>query len=163
MRRRAIGAAAGRPLTRSELMSRVGAKHSAAERSFRSALHSEGLRFRLHRRVEGIAVDIVLPGPRVAIFIDGCFWHGCPEHATYPKTNQGYWLPKLMENRERDQRQTQRIEDAGWRVFRVWEHDCLPPAGGIVKKILSACCSAPRRTRSVRLTDRKGSQRRPRS
>lgn len=128
-----------RPLTRSELMSRVGGKHSAAERALRSALHAEGLRFRLHRRVEGIVVDIVLPTPRIAIFVDGCFWHSCPQHATFPKTDRQYWLPKLAENRERDRRQTLKIEAAGWRVFRVWEHDCLPVAKSVVEPILEAC------------------------
>src|SRR5262245_18417855 len=123
------------PLTRSELMSRVGGKHSAAERSLRSALHNEGLRFRLHRRVEGIVVDVLFPGPRVAVFVHGCFWHGCPEHATFPKTNRGYWLPKLADNRERDQRQTALLRLAGWRVVRVWEHECLPPRPNSVKRV----------------------------
>lgn len=133
------GVARTRPLTRSELMRRVRGKHSSAERTFRSALYAEGLRFRLHRRVEGIAVDIVFPGPRVVVFIDGCFWHGCPKHATFPKTNQEYWLPKLAENRERDRRQTARIRAAGWRVFRVWEHDCQPAADIAVKRIVQVC------------------------
>lgn len=131
-----------RPLTRSEHMSRVRGKHSAAERAFRSALHAIGLRFRLHRRIEGIAVDIVLPGPRVAVFIDGCFWHGCPRHATFPKTNQDYWVPKLAENRIRDRRQTARLRAAGWRVFRVWEHQCLPPPARVADRIAEACRSS---------------------
>lgn len=130
-----------RPLTRSEHMSRVGGKHSSSERAFRSALHAVGLRFRLHRRIEGIAVDIVLPGARVAVFIDGCFWHGCPEHATFPKTNRDYWLPKLAENRKRDRRQTARLRAAGWRVFRVWEHQCLPPPARVADRIVEACRS----------------------
>lgn len=136
-----VGAARTHPLTRSELMSRVRGKHSSAERAFRSALHAEGLRFRLHRRIEGVAVDIVFPGSRVAVFIDGCFWHGCPKHATFPKTNTEYWLPKLAENTERDRRQTARIRAAGWRVFRVWEHECQPVADQVVKRIVQACCS----------------------
>ncbi len=134
-----VGVARAHPLTRSELMRRVGSKHSAAERTFRSALHAEGLRFRLHRRVEGVAVDVVFPRARVAVFIDGCFWHGCPKHATVPKTNREYWLPKLAENKERDRRQTSRIRVAGWRVFRVWEHECLPAEHRVVKRIVQAC------------------------
>lgn len=128
-----------RPMTRSELMSRVRSKHSSAERALRSALHAEGLRFGLHRRVEGVAVDIVFPGPRVAVFVDGCFWHGCPIHATLPKTNRKYWLPKLAENRERDRRQTLKIRSGGWKVFRVWEHDCLPVSKRVVSQIVKAC------------------------
>jgi DNA mismatch endonuclease (patch repair protein) len=126
-------------LTRSELMSKVRGKHSSAERALRSALHARGLRFRLHRRIETISIDIVFPGAQVAVFVDGCFWHGCPEHATFPKTNQSYWLPKLAENKERDCRQSARLRAAGWTVFRVWEHECLPPARGTVEQIVKAC------------------------
>lgn len=125
-------------------MSRVRGKHSSAERALRSALHTEGLRFRLHRRVESVAVDIVFPGLRVAVFVDGCFWHGCPKHATFPKTNQEYWLRKLAENRKRDRRQTLRIKAAGWRVFRVWEHDCFPVADSVVERIVKSCRSRRR-------------------
>lgn len=127
------------PLTRSEIMSHVKSKDSKAERALRSALHKKGLRFRLHRRIEGITVDIVFPGSRVAVFVDGCFWHGCPKHATYPKTNQDYWLPKLAENKERDERQTKRLQESGWKVIRLWEHDCLPPAPRVVARIMEAC------------------------
>ncbi len=92
-------------------MSRVKNKDSAAELSLRSALHAVGLRFFLHRRIEKVTVDVVFPKTKVAVLIDGCFWHGCPLHATYPKTNTDYWLPKLAANRERDARQTARLED----------------------------------------------------
>ena len=119
-------------------MSRVTGKDSKAECSLRSAIHAAGLRFRVHRRVEGVTVDIVFVSARVAIFVDGCFWHGCPKHATYPKTNQAYWLPKLEENRERDKRQSAKLRRAGWRVFRVWEHNCLPPNRRTVNRIVTA-------------------------
>lgn len=127
------------PMTRSEIMRRVGCKNSAAERALRSALHAAGSRFRLHRRVEGVVADIVFPGARVLVFVDGCFWHGCPRHATFPKTNKDYWLPKLAENKDRDRRQSARLRKLGWKVFRVWEHDCLPPRTAIVAKIAAAC------------------------
>lgn len=112
-----------RSLTRSEIMKRVKSKGSAAELALRSALHAEKLRYRLHRRVESINVDIVFPGPKVAVFVDGCFWHGCPEHATIPKSNQDYWLPKLAENKKRDERQSNHLKASGWKVVRVWEHE----------------------------------------
>lgn len=128
-----------KPMTRSEIMRRVGSKNSAAEIALRSALHAEGLRFRLHRRIEGVVADIAFPSPRILVFVDGCFWHGCPRHATYPKTNKGYWLPKLAENRERDRRQSSHLRKCGWKVIRVWEHDCLPPKTVVVDKILAAC------------------------
>jgi DNA mismatch endonuclease (patch repair protein) len=104
-------------------MKRVKNKDSEAELALRSALHAVGLRFRLHRRVEGVTVDIVFPRPKVAVFVDGCFWHGCPEHATFPKSNQDYWLPKLAENMERDERQSNRLKESGWKVIRAWEHE----------------------------------------
>lgn len=127
-----------RPLTRSEIMSRVKRKNSSAELALRSALHAQGLRFRLQRRIEGIMVDIVFPRQRVIVFIDGCFWHGCPKHATLPKTNTVYWLPKLEENKERDKRQSARLRKSGWKVIRVWEHECLPPKPQTVARILAA-------------------------
>ena len=133
---------ASKPLTRSEIMKRVKQKDSGAELALRSALHAAGLRFRLHRRVERVAVDIIFPGPKVAVFVDGCFWHGCPKHATFPKTNQGYWVPKLAENEDRDRRQTQRLRKAGWKVIRVWEHDCLPPKRSVIDRIAQVCHSA---------------------
>lgn len=131
-----------RGLSRSEIMKRVKQKGTGAELALRSALHAAGLRFRLHRRIEAITVDIVFSGPRVAVFVDGCFWHGCPKHATYPKTNQDYWLPKLAANKERDERQTRHLRKTGWKVIRVWEHDCQPPAQRVVNRIVKACRGA---------------------
>jgi DNA mismatch endonuclease (patch repair protein) len=127
------------PLTRSEIMKRVKQKNSGAEVALRSALHAAGVRFRLHRRIEGTAVDIVFIGAKVAVLVDGCFWHGCPEHATYPKTNTEYWLPKLKENKDRDLRQGARLQGAGWKVFRVWEHECCPVDPRTVARIVRAC------------------------
>lgn len=127
------------PLNRSEIMRRVKSRNSLAERTLRSALHAEGLRFKLHQRIEGVTIDIVFRGPKVGILVDGCFWHGCPEHATLPKSNEEYWLPKLAENKERDRRQSERLRGAGWRVIRVWEHDCRPPSPEVVSRIAEAC------------------------
>ena len=107
------------PLTRSEIMKRVKQKDTAAEIALRSALHGLGLRYRLHRRIEGVVVDVVFPTAKVAVFVDGCFWHGCPLHATFPKSNQSYWLPKLAENKERDQRQSEKLSTTGWTVIRL--------------------------------------------
>lgn len=132
-------ASSRRPLTRSEIMGRVKAKNSSAEMNLRSALHARGLRYRLHRRVEGVSVDILFPGPKVAVFVDGCFWHNCPRHGTTPKTNREYWLPKLEENRRRDERQNDTLRQAGWHVIRVWEHDCKPPSDDLIDAIVEAC------------------------
>jgi DNA mismatch endonuclease, patch repair protein len=92
----------------------------------RRALHSRGCRYRKHFPIDadGLIVrpDIVFSRARVAVFIDGCFWHSCPLHGNTPQTNQHYWLPKLRRNTERDELVNQRLEEAGWRVLRVWEH-----------------------------------------
>jgi DNA mismatch endonuclease (patch repair protein) len=126
---------ATKPLTRSEIMKRVKPKNSGAETSLRSALHKRGLRFRLHHRIEKVSVDIAFISARVAIFVDGCFWHGCPLHATFPKTNKSYWLPKLSENKERDARQSAKLRAAGWSVVRIWEHECRLPSRELIRAI----------------------------
>jgi DNA mismatch endonuclease (patch repair protein) len=102
--------------------------NTGPELAVRSILHARGLRYRvdLPIRVEGtrpIRPDIVFPRTRVAVFIDGCFWHGCPEHGTTPSSNAEYWLPKLAENKRRDIRNTVALEAAGWRVLRAWTHE----------------------------------------
>jgi len=124
-----------RPLTRSEIMGRVKARDSEAEVALRSALHARGIRFRLQRLVQGIRADIVFPGARVVVFVDGCFWHGCPIHASLPRSNQSYWAPKLARNRERDSEQSALLAASGWTVVRVWEHDCLPPHPTVVENV----------------------------
>jgi DNA mismatch endonuclease (patch repair protein) len=123
-------------LTRSPIMSRVTNKNSREEVSLRSSLFREKLRYRLHRRTEGVIDDIVFVSARVAVFIDGFFWQGCPKHATYPKSKQSYWLPKLAENRARDKRQTVKLRRTGWRMIRVWEHGRLFPDRRVVKRIV---------------------------
>lgn len=92
----------------------------------RSILHRMGLRFRVNRRlITGLLrrADIVFPGARVAVFIDGCFWHGCPLHATWPKNNSDFWRDKIEANRIRDTDTNRRLAESGWLVVRVWEHE----------------------------------------
>lgn len=92
----------------------------------RKALYAEGLRFRKDHRPEvdlSVKADIVFIGRRLCIFVDGCFWHGCPQHFKPPKTNTAWWLEKVEDNRSRDRRKTQELEARGWRVLRVWEHE----------------------------------------
>lgn len=95
------------------------------ELQVRRLLHAAGLRYRVDFRAipeHRWRVDIAFTRRRIAVFIDGCFWHGCPIHATYPKTNSDYWLPKLERNRARDLDATSALKAAGWRVLRFWEH-----------------------------------------
>lgn len=96
------------------------------ELRLRSALHRRGRRFRKHRRpVPGLrcTADIVFPRHRVAVFVDGCFWHCCPTHGTRPVRNGDWWAAKLDRNVERDRRNDRHLTEHGWTVLRVWEHE----------------------------------------
>jgi DNA mismatch endonuclease (patch repair protein) len=109
---------------RSQVMSRIrghGNKDTelALIRVFRS-LAITG--WRRHRWVFG-KPDFVFPKQRVAVFVDGCFWHGCPKHTTMPRNNAAFWRKKLVANKSRDQLVTRTLRGAGWRVLRVWEHE----------------------------------------
>jgi DNA mismatch endonuclease (patch repair protein) len=104
-------------------------RDTAPELAVRRLLHRAGLRYRvdvapvpeLRRRA-----DITFPGARVAVYIDGCFWHGCPTHGNQPRANSDYWRPKLGRNRQRDADTDARLAAAGWHVIRAWEHE--PPS-----------------------------------
>lgn len=100
-------------------------RDTSAELAVRSRLHRDGLRFRVHYRVTGLrrTADIAFPRPRVAVFVDGCFWHGCPEHGTWPKQNAEWWLDKIQTNQRRDADTDSKLAEAGWHVVRVWEHE----------------------------------------
>jgi DNA mismatch endonuclease (patch repair protein) len=93
----------------------------------RSELHRQGFRFRKDflLRVGHVRVrpDIVFPRRRIVVFVDGCFWHGCPLHASIPKVNRAYWEPKLAANINRDSRVDAALRNGGWTVVRAWEHD----------------------------------------
>jgi DNA mismatch endonuclease (patch repair protein) len=107
----------------------------------RSALHRMGLRFRkdLPLVLEGLRVrpDIVFTRAKVAVFVDGCFWHACPEHFHAPKSNLGYWEPKIRANVERDRRVSEGLRAAGWEVCRVWEHQDPADAAATVGRVVS--------------------------
>jgi DNA mismatch endonuclease, patch repair protein len=103
-------------------------RNTAPELRLRSLLHAAGLRYRVHLpiRIDSgrpISVDIAFPRWKVAVFVDGCFWHGCQVHRTVPRANGSYWGPKLVRNAERDQETVRRLESAGWTAVRFWEHD----------------------------------------
>lgn len=99
-------------------------RDTAPELALRHAVHALGLRFRLHQSVAPRCTpDFVLPRWRLAVFVDGCFWHGCPDHspATFHGPNADLWHAKMTANRERDERATAAARGAGWKVLRVWE------------------------------------------
>jgi len=96
------------------------------EKALRSSLFRKGFRYRVHARlIEGSkrTVDIVFPRQRIAVFVDGCFWHGCPVHGTWPKNNAQWWRAKIAANLERDRDTDRRLTELGWTVIRVWEHE----------------------------------------
>jgi len=104
-------------------MSRIKGRDTGPELSLRSKVWALGLRYRLQYRIGRTRPDMVFLSARLAVFVDGCFWHGCPQHSTMPKNNWEFWQLKLRRNRERDAEHTQRLEADGWRVLRLWEHE----------------------------------------
>jgi DNA mismatch endonuclease (patch repair protein) len=109
------------PDKRSEIMRRIRSKNTSWERNFRSELSRRGLRYRIHYGPSKI--DVAFVGSKVAVFLDSCFWHLCPEHRELPKTNRGYWERKLRRNRLRDLKTTDRLKAERWVVLRLWSHD----------------------------------------
>lgn len=112
----------------SERMRNIGQRDTDCELRLRSLLHAKGLRFRVHYSLAGVRTkpDIAFTQAKVAVFIDGCFWHGCPTHGTMAKTNTEFWSAKIAANRDRDIRSTRSLTDLGWRVVRLWSHEPLP-------------------------------------
>ncbi|WP_207497624.1 very short patch repair endonuclease [Limimaricola pyoseonensis] len=125
----------------SRRMARVRQKGTRAELNLRKALHAQGLRYRLHvpllakpRRV----ADIVFPATKIAVFVDGCFWHGCPEHASWPKSNADFWRQKIETNRSRDADTDQRLQALGWESVRIWEHEDANHAASRIAELVRA-------------------------
>lgn len=111
------------------------------ELALRSLLHARGLRYRVDfPPIKGgrNRADVVFTRARVAVFLDGCFWHGCPEHYMPSKTNVGYWTPKIAANQERDRRVDMMLWRAGWTVVRVWEHDDPAAVADQVERLVGA-------------------------
>jgi DNA mismatch endonuclease, patch repair protein len=100
-------------------------RDTAPEIAVRSLLHRRGLRFRVHYPlpVPRRRADIAFPRHQIAVFVDGCFWHGCPEHSTWPKKNAEWWRTKIRANQSRDADTDRSLEQAGWTSIRVWEHE----------------------------------------
>jgi DNA mismatch endonuclease, patch repair protein len=120
-------------------MKRVRQKHTSAELALRRELHALGLRYRIQvavltspRRV----ADVAFVGPRVAVFVDGCFWHGCPEHATWPKQNAEFWRAKILANQARDRDTVARLRADGWKAMRVWAHETPTEAALRIAKVV---------------------------
>lgn len=107
-------------------MSRQARKDTSAELAVRRLLHAAGMRYRVEYPVPGMArrrIDVAFTRAKVAVLIDGCFWHGCPQHATQPKANAEWWREKLARNVARDLETTAHLNAQGWAVLRFWEHE----------------------------------------
>ena len=120
-------------------MSAARRKDTAAEMALRRELHRRGLRYRVTVQVPERprrSIDIAFTRRKVAVFVDGCFWHGCPEHGTKPRSNSEWWRQKLAANAARDVDTTAVLEDLGWRVLRIWEHVPAEAGADVVESVL---------------------------
>jgi DNA mismatch endonuclease, patch repair protein len=138
-------ASLGRPRASSERvrlqMSRQQTRDTTPEMAVRRLLHRDGLRYRVnYQALPSVRrrPDVVFTKARVAVFVDGCFWHGCPIHKTSPKANASWWAAKLARNVERDRETDERLTQAGWVVLRVWEHEDPEPAAARIREMVSS-------------------------
>lgn len=116
-------------------MSRQARRDTAPELALRRELHRRGLRYRVDHPLPGMPrrrADLLFPRAKVAVFVDGCFWHSCPVHGTKPANNGAWWAKKLRRNVERDLETDAALEAGGWKVLRFWEHTDTPSAAEIV-------------------------------
>jgi DNA mismatch endonuclease (patch repair protein) len=122
--------------SRSFLMARIRRSGTACELAVRLAVHRAGYRYRLNsgRGLPGTP-DLVLRRFRLAIFVDGCFWHGCQQHGTVPKTNTQFWTAKILRNQRRDKQVDRSLKNFGWKVLRVWEHEVRTDMRRILRRI----------------------------
>ncbi|GEN80516.1 DNA mismatch endonuclease Vsr [Actinotalea fermentans] len=143
-----------RPDTQTSLrFSRQLRSGTSPELLLRRELHRRGRRYLVHRPIPGLPrrrADLVFTRWRLAVFVDGCFWHGCPEHGVMPRSNSEWWGWKLEMNRERDRDTDQRLRELGWTVLRVWEHESPGLAADRVEQILDALARRPRGARDDR-------------
>lgn len=124
----------------SHRMAKVRQKGTNAEIALRREMFRIGLRYRVNYEVlkkPRRVADIVFPGRKIAIFVDGCFWHGCPEHATWPKRNAEFWRQKIEANRQRDADTTERLQSLGWTVLRFWSHQSPIEAARTVAQMVT--------------------------
>ncbi|WP_432487031.1 very short patch repair endonuclease [Kineococcus sp. SYSU DK018] len=114
-------------------------RDTSPELALRRAVHGRGLRYFVSRRpVKSLrrTADLVFPRAKTAVFLDGCFWHGCPVHHTIAKTNASFWAEKVIANRRRDEETTRLLGEAGWTVLRFWEHEDPEAAARVVEGVV---------------------------
>lgn len=111
------------------------------EMELRRLLHKAGFRYRVDYPVPGMPrrrIDIAFPRQKLAVLVDGCFWHGCPEHSVPAKHNGAWWAQKLQSNRRRDDETTEVLRADGWEVLRVWEHEAPEDVVSEVQALVQA-------------------------
>lgn len=126
-------------------MSRTRRRDNGPELAVRSRLHAAGLRYRVAYPVPGQrrrTIDIAFTRVRLAVFIDGCFWHSCPEHLHLPRANAAWWVEKLQTNQLRDTDTTGQLEDLGWAVLRFWEHEDPDDVAAAVSEVWTSLAGA---------------------
>ncbi|MGI5398721.1 very short patch repair endonuclease [Streptomyces sp. CA-135486] len=134
-------------------MQAIRSRDTKPEQVIRSLVHAQGLRYRVCTRPLPElrrTADLVFRPTKVAVFIDGCYWHGCPEHYVSPKTNPGYWSDKVLRNTKRDRDTDKKLTDAGWLVLRFWEHE---PSTSCADKIAATVISRRAALKNLRLED----------
>lgn len=124
-------------------------RDTGPELAVRRALHAAGMRYRVDYPIRAgagrpVRPDIVFTRQFVAVFIDGCFWHGCPRHGTQPATRSDFWAAKIVVNRERDQRHDAALKLDGWTVVRIWEHeDAVDAAARVIDVVRRRATELP--------------------
>lgn len=120
-------------------MSNARRRDTAPEVALRRELHARGLRYRVAYPVPGQrrrTIDIAFTRAKVAVMVDGCFWHGCPDHGTRPRANSAWWREKLSANAARDADTNRVLQELGWRVVRIWEHERSATAADAIVKVV---------------------------
>jgi DNA mismatch endonuclease, patch repair protein len=129
-------------------MTRQRRKDTEPEMAIRRLLHAQGLRYRVDVMLPGMRrrADLLFSSARVAVFVDGCFWHGCPDHGTRPKSNAAWWEEKIRSNVKRDRDTDLRLAAGGWTVIRIWEHEPPDTAAARVAEAVSGRTRLNQRT-----------------
>lgn len=125
--------------TTARRMARQRTRDTEPEMLLRRELHRRGMRYRVDAPIPGMPrrrADVLFTRARVAVFVDGCFWHGCPEHKTAPANNGAWWATKLTRNIERDRETNVHLRSLGWVVLRVWEHETMTHAATDIERIV---------------------------
>jgi DNA mismatch endonuclease, patch repair protein len=129
----------------SRRMSRQRTRDTEPEVLLRRELHRRGLRYRVDAPLPGMPrrrADLLFTRAKVAVFVDGCFWHGCPEHKTAPTNNGAWWAAKLARNMERDRETSDHLSSLGWTVLRVWEHEDIEHAATDIERVVRSAAAA---------------------